>query len=153
MNQCNYCFIHKMDAVFIQVASDLESNTKIGTLQDMACQTYTDHCPVGTRIPYDIPGTHLSWVKSWVHTTGFHVDDDDIAVFISECMYNGSSSRKRVSYGFRRRVEMICDTIGINRGPHGRKNLSDMVLKIEEGFTWRKSRVTSYIVDSWKEIR
>lgn len=122
------------------------------TLQALACRCYLLNSKIGWRIPHDIPGSIRSWVSAWMETIDFE-EDKEVEDFIVECLTNGSSVRYRAPYSFRRRVEILSDTIGIDRGPHKRENLSDVVVNIKPGFTWKKRKVTSTMRATWDEFR
>ena len=122
------------------------------TLQYLACRSYLSGCKKGWRIPHDIPGTTRLWVYAWIELIDFE-KDEEVMDFIVECLTNGFSTRSRVPYSFRKRVEILSDTIGINRGPHERKNLSDVVIKLDPGFIWKKRKVTSRMKSTWDEFR
>ena len=122
-------------------------HTSMDTLQTLACKCFLDNTQVGTRIPYDIPGSTESWLESWMTCTGLIDEDEELFGMIAECLIMGSSKRTRMTYSFRTRVEALCDSIGINRGPHDRENLSDVVIKLDPGFSWKKKRVTKTIFE------
>lgn len=121
------------------------------TLQTLACRSYLQNCRVGARVPFDIPGSLDSWLSAWMDSIGFE-EDKEVFDFVIECIHHGSATRRRASYPFRKRVEVICDTIGINRGPHKRSSLSDVVIMMDPGFTWKKKRVTRTMMSSWDEF-
>jgi hypothetical protein len=121
------------------------------TLQTLACRSYLGSRRVGTRIPCDIPGTIDSFVKTWMELIGFQ-EDEDVCGFIVDCLTSGTATRHGASYPFRRRVEILSDTIGIDRGPHKRNNLSDVVIKVDPGFQWKKRKVTRAMRESWDEF-
>ena len=117
------------------------------TLQTLACTAYLKYAPIGTRIPFDVPGTTESWLEAWMVCTNLKGEDEELFGIISECLITGSSTRTRMPYSFRRRVEALSDSIGINRGPHERENLSDVILKLDPGFQWKRKKVTRSILE------
>ena len=121
------------------------------TLQELSCRCYFENSNVGSVIPMEIPGTVGYWLSEWMRYIGFDKEDsaESVMCFLLECLTNGCATKRRVSYSFRRRVELICDTIGINRGPHRRDNLSDVVITLDPGFVWKKKRVMSTMIKTW----
>lgn len=79
--------------------------------------------------------------------------DTEVVDFVIDCLTHGTATRLRAYYPFRKRVEILCDTIGINRGPHKRSNLSDVVIMVDQGFAWRKKKVTRSLIESWGYYR
>lgn len=75
--------------------------------------------------------------------------DTEVVGFVIDCLIHGSATRLRAFYPFRRRVDILCDSMGINRGPHKRSNLSDVVIMLDQGFTWRKKKVTRAKIEEW----
>lgn len=118
------------------------------SLQTLSCRCYMENSKIGTRVPHDIPGSTRSWVEAWMHTLGIN-DDQEVLEFVSDCLTHGTATRLRAFYPFRKRVEILCDSMGINRGPHKRSNLSDVVIMLDQGFTWRKKKVTRSKIEEW----
>lgn len=106
---------------------------------------------MGSRVPHEIPGTAESFVASWMELIEFE-EDHDVSDFIIECLHHGIAMKSRASYSFRKRVEILSDTMGIDRGPHIRSNLSDVVIKASPGFVWRKRKVTESTIYSWYDF-
>ncbi len=122
------------------------------SLQTLSCRCYMENCKVGTRVPHDIPGSTRSWIEAWVETLGIDYDEE-VTEFVLDCLTHGTATRLRAHYPFRKRVDILCDTIGINRGPHKRSNLSDVVIMVGQGFTWRKKKVTRSKIEEWGYYR
>ena len=80
-------------------------------------------------------------------------DDQEVLDFVVDCLIHGSTTRLRAFYPFRKRLEILCDTIGIDRGPHKRSNLSDVVIMVDQGFTWRKKKVPRSKIEEWEYYR
>ena len=122
------------------------------TLQTMACRSYLENCKIGTKIPYEIPGSAESWIIAWMDLMGLEDRDNKVCDLIVECLNKGSATRTRIPYSLRKRTEIMSDTIGINRGPHVRSNLSDIIIILDPDFSWRKKKFTSSILDKWNRI-
>lgn len=122
------------------------------SLQYLAIRCYMENCKIGTRVPHDIPGSTRSWVTAWMESLGIN-DDEDVLEFVVGCLIHGKATRLRAFYPFRKRLEILCDTIGINRGPHKRSNLSDVVIMLDKGFSWKKKKVTRTIIEEWEMYR
>lgn len=122
------------------------------SLQTLSCRCYLENSKIGTRVPYDIPGSTRSWLSSWMEILGIN-DDEEVVDFVIDCLTHGTATRLRAHYPFRKRIEILCDTIGINRGPHKRSNLSDVVIMVDQGFTWRKKKVIRSKIDEWEYFK
>ena len=132
--------------------TDTTTTHNMDSLQTLSCRCYMENSKVGTRVPYDIPGSTRSWVEAWMESLGIN-DDEDVLEFVVGCLTHGSATRLRAFYPFRKRLEILCDTIGIDRGPHKRSNLSDVVIMVDQGFTWRKKKVTRSMIEAWEYFR
>lgn len=79
--------------------------------------------------------------------------DEDVKRLVVDCLTHGTATRLRAYYPFRRRVDTLCDSMGINREPHTRSNLSDVVIMADKEFVWRKKKVTRSMLESWEYFR